>query len=120
MSFQEEYDNSTRFCKVSIYLTPLERAKAMARYLDSAKHWAVIFDFDNRQILFEITHEGGKKSGPIKPKWIDFANSVGKPFSKVIVETTLLLTLLEQNLVKHSTRNGSLKLLETLIMAKKY
>ena len=101
MSFPEEFDDTTRSCNVSIYLTPLQRAKAIARKLDSAKHWAVIFEFDNRRILFEMTHEGGKKYGPIKPNWRDFAKSDEKLFSKVSFEITLLLTLLEQNLVKH-------------------
>ena len=96
MSFQVEFDDTTRSCKVSIYLTP-----GQARSLDSAKHWAVIFEFDNRRILFEMTHEGGKKYGPIKPNWRDFAKSDEKLFSKVSFEITLLLTLLEQNLVKH-------------------
>ena len=82
-SFLPEYDQLERKCRVSIYLTPVARATSFAKFKDSAKHWALIFDFGNRQILYEMSNPAQTvKGGPIKPSWRHFSDDNQSFFSK--------------------------------------
>ena len=71
-TFNEEFDQKIRDCEVSIYLTPLLDLTPILDW-NSTKHWALVFKYDNRTILFELVNStGSKKGGWIEPSWREF------------------------------------------------
>ena len=71
--FQEEYDEKFRNCEVVLFLTPCNAP--ISRFLEwySGKHWAILFKFDNRDILHElVTSASWTQTGEIRKTWTDF------------------------------------------------
>ena len=84
-TFNEEYDEMIRDCEVLIYLTPLPIAILKDLDWNSVKHWALVFKYDNRTILFELVNlTGSMVGGLIKPSWRDFDENNVSIFSNEV------------------------------------
>ena len=84
-TFNEEYDEKIRDCEVLIYLTPLPVAILKDLDWNSVKHWALVFKYDNRTILFELVNlTGSMVGGLIKPSWRDFDENNVSIFSNEV------------------------------------
>lgn len=84
-TFNEEYDEMVRECEVLIYLTPLPIAILKDLDWNSVKHWALVFKYDNRTILFELVNlTGSMVGGLIKPSWTDFQGGDKGMFSSEV------------------------------------
>ena len=74
--FANEYDDFTRDCEVSLFLSHLSDYVKSVVDWDYVKHWALLFEFDNRSVVYEMTNpEGRKTSGKITPRWYHFDGS---------------------------------------------
>ena len=66
-------------------MTPLPVAILKDLDWNSVKHWALVFKYDNRTILFELVNlTGSMVGGLIKPSWRDFDENNVSIFSNEV------------------------------------
>ena len=66
--FTEEYDSFVRACKILIFIEESPREQGSF----SRSPWAIIFEFSNRYIKYELIKRNNGLTGPI---WIDFGRT---------------------------------------------
>ena len=76
-TFKEEYDSKERICEVFLYFNPLgENICLEYLYWNYIKHWAVVFQYNNRTILYWKTNTApaDDKKGNERAVHVEIAN----------------------------------------------